>query len=388
MLRPLVLLLALLVGLAAACAEDAPAPEGEAGKSGGAAPAEAGGTEAADGGRVDGPGADGDGAGAGGDGPGAGGDEAGVERDEPGGEDGTPPDPAEVGANELGMVPVLMYHRIVEDPVSVYDRTPEGFRAELERLFADGYRPVTVADLAAGEIDVAAGTSPVALTFDDATREQAALDEDGSWADDTAVGILTEVARAHDVEPTASFYVNADPFGGGADAETILARLHAEGYELGNHTATHRDLSTLTADEVAGELAAGARVITDVVDAEVATMSLPLGRWPDPREPAYAGEADGVAYAHEAVLLVGADPAPSPFSADFDARAVPRIRSQALDPDDPESRFASEFWLDWLDADPDRRYVADGDPRRVSFPADLAERLDPAHAARAQPYER
>ncbi|MGM0818822.1 MAG: polysaccharide deacetylase family protein [Actinomycetota bacterium] len=383
MLRPLALLLILLLGLAAACAEEAPAPEGEAGASDGAAPAEATGAEAAGGGQADGPGADGDEAGADRDGPG-------TEREEPGGdgEDGTPPDPAEVGANELGMVPVLMYHRIVEDPAGVYDRTPEGFRAELDRLFADGYRPVTVADLAAGEIDVPAGTSPVALTFDDATREQAALDEDGSWAADTAVGILTEVARDHDVEPTASFYVNADPFGGGADSERILARLHDEGYELGNHTATHRDLSTLTAEEVAGELAAGVRVITDVVDAEVATMSLPLGRWPDPREPAYAGEADGVAYAHEAVLLVGADPAPSPFSADFDARAVPRIRSQALDPDDPESQFASEFWLDWLDDDPDRRYVADGDPRRVSFPADLAERLDPGQAAGAQPYER
>ncbi len=303
-------------------------------------------------------------------------------------EDERPPDPAEVGANELGMIPVLMYHRVVEDPQSVYDRSPEGFRAELERLFGEGYWPITVAELASGAIDVPAGTTPVALTFDDATREQAALDGDGHWAADTAVGILTDVAEAHGVEPTASFYVNAEPFGGGADAEAVLARLHAEGYELGNHTATHRDLSGLSGEEVTAELAAGVRVITDVVDDEVTTMALPLGRWPDPRESAYAGEADGVAYDHEAILLVGADPAPSPFSADFDPLALPRIRSQALDPDDPESQFASEAWLDWLEEDPDRRYVADGDPERVSFPAHLAERLDPAHEARAHPYER
>ncbi|MEU3778885.1 hypothetical protein AB0F11_37925 [Streptomyces sp. NPDC032472] len=42
--------------------------------------------------------------------------------------------PAEVGANELGQVPVLMYHQLTEDPASVYDRTPADFRAELERL--------------------------------------------------------------------------------------------------------------------------------------------------------------------------------------------------------------------------------------------------------------
>ncbi len=368
-LAPLLVLLVGLVGLVAACAGEAPAPDDDAGTAEPAAPADADEPEAS---TEEEP------------------DERTADRDEPGEDeaDEPPSDPAEVGANELGMVPVLMYHRIVEDPASVYDRTPEDFRAELERLFADGYRPITVAELAAGEIDVPAGTSPVVLTFDDSTREQAALDDDGSWAADTAVGILTEVAETHDVEPTASFYVNADPFGGGADAETILARLHDEGYELGNHTANHRDLSGLPSEEVAAELAAGVSVITDVVDAEVTTLSLPLGRWPDPREPAYAGEADGVAYDHEAVLLVGADPSPSPFSADFDARAIPRIRSQALDPDDPESQFASEFWLDWLEEDPDRRYVADGDPERVAFPADLAERLDPAHEARAHPYER
>ena len=368
-------LVGLLVGLLAACAGQTPDPEPSADAAGDAPSAEAPG--AADRAPEDPGGAQPS-------------DESARSQDGAAAraEDEPPPDPAEVGANELGMIPVLMYHRVVEDPDSVYDRSPEGFRAELERLFADGYWPITVAELARGEIDVPAGTTPVALTFDDATREQAALDEDGAWAADSAVGILTDVAEAHDVEPTASFYVNAEPFGGGSTSEAVLARLHAEGYELGNHTATHRDLSGLSSGEATAELAAGVRVITDVVDAEVTTMALPLGRWPDPREPAYAGEADGVAYAHEAVLLVGADPAPSPFSADFDPLALPRIRSQARDPDDPESQFASEAWLDWLDDDPDRRYVADGDPSRVSFPAELAERLDPAHAERAHPYER
>jgi hypothetical protein len=94
-----------------------------------------------------------------------------------------PPAPADVGTDELGHIPVLMYHRIVDEPVSVYDRTPADFRAELERLAGEDYVPVTAADLAAGRIDVPAGTHPVVLTFDDGSPTQFALGPPaaGSW---------------------------------------------------------------------------------------------------------------------------------------------------------------------------------------------------------------
>ena len=78
-----------------------------------------------------------------------------------------PPDPKAVGANELGEVPVLMYHRITPTPTSVYDRTPQDFRAELERLAAEDYVPVTATDYATGHIDIPAGKHPVVITFDD-----------------------------------------------------------------------------------------------------------------------------------------------------------------------------------------------------------------------------
>src|ERR671922_1373058 len=61
-----------------------------------------------------------------------------------------PVDPAQVRANELGRIPVLMYHRIVAAPTSVFDRTPEDFRAELERLARENYVPITTAELAGG----------------------------------------------------------------------------------------------------------------------------------------------------------------------------------------------------------------------------------------------
>lgn len=114
-------------------------------------------------------------------------------------------DPASVKANELGEVPVMMYHRLTATPKGEYDRTPADFRAELERLYASGYRPVLARDLVAGTMDVPAGTTPVVLTFDDGTISQYRLGPDGSVAPDTAVGILLEFAKGHpDFRPVAT----------------------------------------------------------------------------------------------------------------------------------------------------------------------------------------
>ncbi len=104
------------------------------------------------------------------------------------------PDPAEAGANELGVVPVLMYHRITPEPASVYDRTPEDFRAELQRLAGSGYVPVTTAELATGRLDLPAGIHPVVLPFDDG--DPSTIRMDGSRvAPDTAIGTLLDVTR-------------------------------------------------------------------------------------------------------------------------------------------------------------------------------------------------
>lgn len=305
---------------------------------------------------------------------------------EPTPEQGDPPvDPASVEANELGQIPVIMHHRVTDGGGGEYDRSPEAFRAELEGLYDAGYRPVRVVDLVRGEIDVPAGTTPVVLTFDDSSREQFALTPDGEVDPDTAIGILMDVAATwEDADPVASLYVNAGPFGV-AESGPLLTWLHDHGFELGNHTLRHANLGQASAADVRRELALGARVVTDhVAEAEVVTLSLPLGIWPDPRDLAYTGEHEGDQYAHEGVLLVGAGPAPSPFSSAFDPLAIPRIRSSSWDGGDPN--YGSEFWLQWFQDNPDRRYISDGNPDTVSFPSDRAEDLDPAFAEAANPY--
>jgi peptidoglycan/xylan/chitin deacetylase (PgdA/CDA1 family) len=295
-------------------------------------------------------------------------------------------DPAEVGANELGEIPVLMYHRILPDGGSEYDLTPDEFRGELEWLYDHDYRPITALQLARGEIDVPAGTSPVVLTFDDSTREQFAYTEDGEIDPDTAVGIMLEVAERYDEDITGSFYViTSSLFGGTGDGPDILRDLHELGFEVANHTHGHTNLSTVDAAAIQRDIALNVETIREhVPDAEVATFSLPLGIRPDPVELAFEGEHEGTSYTNEVILLVGAHPTPSPFHAEWSPQ-VPRIRSSpSWDGGEPD--YGSAFWLEVLENNPERKFVSDGDPDRISFPADLEDQLHADFADRANPY--
>lgn len=296
-----------------------------------------------------------------------------------------PVDPAEVQANELGQVPVLMYHQLIEDPKGIYDRTRADFRAELERLAEEGYVPVTAVDYASGNIDIPAGAHPVVLTFDDATTNQLTLGPDGEPLPDTAIGILLDVAKEHPgFTPVATMYVNIDPFAE-AGGKGVLTWLHENGFEIGNHTLTHGMLRDLDAAGVQEELAANVEAIQAAVpDAEVRTMALPLGVSANDMSLVLAGESGGTSYENIGVMLVGSNPAPSPFAASFDPAGIPRMRSQGTE--GPDAEWGSTKWLDDLAEDPSRRYTSDGNPGTISFPAERADLLAPAHAELANPY--
>ncbi|MET9216062.1 MULTISPECIES: polysaccharide deacetylase family protein [unclassified Nocardia] len=290
-----------------------------------------------------------------------------------------PPDPAEIAANELGFVPVLMYHQITPNPAGEYDQTPAEFRDELERLYRENYRPVTAAQYIAGDLDLPAGTHPVVLTFDDSTGSQLAFTDSGAVTPDSAAGVLAEFgARYPDFRPVATFYVNNEPFGGDPRALPWLA---ANGHEIGAHTADHANLATLDADGVQRELAQNVRAVRAAAPGvTVRTMALPLGIYPRDHALAAAGSWDGTDYRFDAVMLVGSNPAPAPYGT-VDPGGVPRIRSgRGAVP------FDSGYWLDWLAAHPEQRYTADGDPARVCFPRHLAAEVGPRWADRTTPY--
>ncbi|MET8295345.1 polysaccharide deacetylase family protein [Streptomyces sp. NPDC005180] len=292
----------------------------------------------------------------------------------------TAKNPAEVGANELGLVPVLMYHQLTEKPASVYDRTPADFRAELERLAREGYVPVTARDFQTGRIDIPAGAHPVVLTFDDSTNSQVRLGADGNPAPDTAVAILAETAKKHPAfKPAATFFVNADAFSATGPARA-LTWLKDHGYEVANHTDRHENLRSLDQAGAARAISAGQQAIEKAAPGtRVTSLALPFGAMPEPAGVA----ARGTGYRYDGVYLVGSNPSVSPYAKSFTPGAIPRIRSAG--PKDEDAEFGSSRWLDKLAAGKNR-YVSDGDPATVAFPRAAQNELSPAFTKRARPY--
>ena len=290
--------------------------------------------------------------------------------------------------NELGVIPVIMHHEIRPDRVGAFDQTPGEFRAELEKLWRQGYWPVTAAALATRRLDsVPAGRTPVVLTFDDSTRFQFFYAPAGKIKSDTAIGIMLDFARTHPgFKPAGTFYVLREPFAGIPRGPAMLRWLVAHGFELGDHTHDHIPLNTLDDRDVQRELVEGARVITNAVPGyRIRTMALPLGTLPQTRSLALRGRWRGQSYRFAAAFLAGAEPAPSPFSKTFDRNAVPRIRTSHL-PWNGERDFCAEFWLHELKQHPELRYVSDGDSTRITFPRDERSALAPRFATSAKSY--
>lgn len=272
-------------------------------------------------------------------------------------------------ANELGRVMILEYHKI-DHPEGRWTRTPGNFRADLQRLWEKGYRPVALNDLLDGKINVPAGTTPVVLTFDDSSPGQFRyLEKNGAVEvdPDSAVGILEAFAREHpEFGLKATFYVlpAADPpnrlFNQPAYEGRKLQYLASRGFEIGNHTLWHANLSHYGEETVRKQLAeAQERIARYVPGYRPRTLALPMGAYPREIGWAVRGSVNGVTYQHDAILQVAGGAAPSRFSKSFDALRLPRI--QAV-----ESEIS--YWLGYFDKHPEARFVSDGDPLTVTVP--------------------
>jgi peptidoglycan/xylan/chitin deacetylase (PgdA/CDA1 family) len=278
-----------------------------------------------------------------------------------------------------------MHHRVVAKVDSEFDMTPAWLRAELERLHREHYYPVTTLQLARGDLGhVPAGRSPVVLTFDDSSAGQLHYDASGRIAADSAVGILLDFAREHpDFPAVASFYLNKDPFALG-DPHRAIGDLHTNGFEVGNHTFDHVPLNT-SSTRVRYELGALAAMVSAAVPGlEPRTMALPLGIEPAQPRLVRRGTWRSTTYVNEAVLLVGAEPAHSPFHRSWDPGAVPRIRSSSYGGGNGE--LLSTWWLDRIARGDVTKYVSAGNPGHVTVPRKYADRVAPAYRAQLITY--
>lgn len=298
----------------------------------------------------------------------------------------TKPAPTTAGAttggrrpNEMGRIPVLEYHRI-GDRDSRWTRSRDGFRRDLELLHRRGYRPVTVAELVAGRLDLPAGMSPVAITFDDASPAQFSyIERNGRLGVDprSAVGLWLAFSRAHPEWTTkATFCLLPAATAGhaffgdkGVDGQQTawrfpkLKALVEWGFELCNHTLWHAQLSRYRDDQVR-ELIGRAQLAIDsaVAGYRVRTFAYPLGEKPRNGALAWVGSwrdpksGREVRWNHTGVLLVAGGAARSPHDPAFDGHAIPRLQ------------VIGDGLGTLLDRLEETRYVSDGDPSRVARP--------------------
>jgi len=288
-------------------------------------------------------------------------------------------------ANELGEIMILMYHEIGE-PEAEWVRTPDNFRRDLEVLYEEGYRLISMNDMLDGNIDVPPGTTPVVLTFDDGTEGQFRYqedqdgelikDEDGEPVldPDCAMAILKDFHEEHpDFGLEGSFYIfYENPFRQRELVERKLNELVEWGFEVGNHAYSHRNLSRLSEEEVQKELGKHVKRTREYLPGyEVRSLALPFGAWPSPESLAVSGSYEGMEYQHEAILEVGWYPANSPFHQDFDPLSLPRVRASEMKVDGTGIHDRIEQYRNH----PERRYISDGNPDTIAVPEDKKEQV-------------
>jgi hypothetical protein len=282
--------------------------------------------------------------------------------------------------NELGRIPVVEYHLIGEE--GRWGRSPANFRADLELLYARGYRPVSLRQIAERSIDLPAGLSPVVFTFDDASPGQFRyIEEDGELRIDpaSAVGIWLDFARDHPGwENRAVFCMLSGAEAGrsffgdrGIEGQKTawrhrkVAFLAEQGFELCNHTLWHANLARYDDDVVQEQIARLQLAVDSAVPGyRIRSFALPLGEWPKNRELAARGSwtdpktGRTTSYEHDIVLLVAGGPTRSPHDPEYDGMRVMRVQV-----------YAAELvkTLDRLDRER-TRYVSDGDPATVARP--------------------
>jgi peptidoglycan/xylan/chitin deacetylase (PgdA/CDA1 family) len=287
-----------------------------------------------------------------------------------------------VRPNELGRIPVLMYHAFTEneDRLDEWTVTPTTFREQLEWLYEHDFYVTPLVDLVNNEISVPPGKHPVVLTFDDSSSGQFRLmkAEDGTLTPDpiTAVGVMEAFYAEHPdfgrgglfaVVPNNCF--NYD--GQETTCEERLEWLSKHDYEVANHTWWHENLKYVSDDLFAMQVGKTKIWLDERVSGEANlsnVLVLPFGEWPSAdwqRQWLSNGFVyEGQDIVIQAVLTVSGGLSPSPSSGEWSRRSINRINT---DPD------TWDFWTGQIESGQATLYTSDGNPVTVTVPNELAE---------------
>jgi hypothetical protein len=289
--------------------------------------------------------------------------------------------------NELGRVPVLMYHAFTTDPdyLDEWTKTLDQFHADLQWLYDHNFTLIGMKDLLNNEIAVPPGRHPVVLTFDDSSAGQFRLLQlaNGTMVahPDSALGVLEAFAKehpafgrtAHMAVVSHNCLARDDSI---ATCEERLKWLVDHGYEVGNHTLNHENLDDRSDESFMQQVGGmyqwiGERVSGPLSQGQV--LTLPFGEMPDATiHPDQVGMLRwGFSYAGEwvdirAVLKVSGGPMYSPSSAMWDAWNITRFNT------DPAT---IDYWFGKIERGEVPLYTSDGNPTTVTVPDPLPDTL-------------
>ena len=280
------------------------------------------------------------------------------------------------GINELGKVPIMMYHGIKNIKSSEagntggnvdkdgYTRTTEAFREDLEFYYENGYRMIKLSDYVNGKIDVPYGYSPIILTFDDGNANNIKVtgeDSNGNIIIDpaSAVGVLEEFKKNHpDANVTAIFFITSNLFNQSSYDIKIINWLIDTGYEIGNHTWGHNNFSNINASKSEEVVAKMYNKLDEIIPGKYQKIvALPYGspysKTHDNYSHILSATYNGTTYDTVAALRVGWEPEVSPFNKNFDATFLKRCRAY----DNNGKEFDIQMVFNMLKK---TRYISDG----------------------------
>lgn len=278
--------------------------------------------------------------------------------------------------NELGKVPIMMYHGIREKDATSdgtiggnvdkdgYNRTPDAFREDLEFYYEKGYRMIRLIDYVNGIVDTEYGKSPIILTFDDGNADNikvTGLDKAGNIIidDNSAVGILEAFKKKHpDVMVTATFFVNGGLFNQPEYNGKIIKWLVEKGYDVGNHTKNHLDIKSSSSDKVQEEINFVYDKLEEIIPGKyVNIIALPFGSPYSKTHVNYqyvlSSTYNDKTYTTTSALRVGWDAEVSCFDKTFDKEFLKRCRAY----DNNGKEFDIEMVFNNLE---NNRYISDG----------------------------
>ena len=291
--------------------------------------------------------------------------------------------------NELGKVPIMMYHGIVNTTTNKYtggnvdkdgyNRTSGAFAKDLEMYYEKGYRMIRLEDYINGVIDVELGYSPIILTFDDGNENNFKVtkkNEDGTLEFDpnSAIGVLEAFKKKHpDAKATATFFLNGGLCNQPQYNEDIVKWLVENGYDVGNHTISHVDFTKIGNDKTREEVGKMYQKLDSIIpDKYVHIIALPFG---SPYKKSHSnypliieGEYNGYKYHTDAGLRVGWEPEVSPFNKDFDTSFLKRVRAY----DNNGKEFDISMTFSMLEKN---KFISDGDKKLLTIPKSEESKL-------------